>query len=61
MIAQCLKDGAATRQELYTAMTSMEYWDGKTGGNKWMNRQSEEEYLILKYKGEGLWELLKDE
>lgn len=61
MIAQCLKDGAATRQELYTAMTSMDYWDGKTGGNKWMNRQSEEEYLILQYKGEGLWEMLKDE
>ena len=42
-------------------MTSMDYWDGKTGGNKWMNRQSEEEYLILQYKGEGLWEMLKDE
>lgn len=61
MIAQCLKDGAATRQELYEAMISMEHWDGKTGGNKWINRQSEEEYLILQYKGEGLWEMLKSE
>ncbi len=53
MIAQCLKDGAGTRQELYDALVGMEHWDGKTGGNKWINRQSEEEYLILQYQGDG--------
>ena len=59
MIAQCLKDGASTRQELYNALVSMEHWDGKTGGNKWINRQSEEEYLILQYQGSGEWTMLE--
>ncbi len=57
MIAQCLKDGAGTRQELYDALVGMEHWDGKTGGNKWINRQSEEEYLILQYQGDGECEI----
>ena len=59
MIAQCLKDGAGTRQELYDALVGMEHWDGKTGGNKWINRQSEEEYLILQYQGDGEWKMLE--
>ena len=37
----------------------MEHWDGKTGGNKWINRQSEEEYLILQYQGDGEWKMLE--
>lgn len=58
MIADCLKNGATTRTELYDALVGMEYWDGKTGGNKWINRQSEEEYLILQYQGDGEWIML---
>ncbi len=59
MIAQCLKEGANNREDLYSALSSMEYWKGKTGGNKWINRQSEEEYLILQYQGEGEWTMLE--
>jgi len=58
MIAYCLQNGAATRGELYDALLAIDYWDGKTGANKWINRQVEEEYLILQYQGDGEWEML---
>ena len=58
MVASCLKNGATTRGELYDALLAIDYWDGKTGANKWINRQSEEEYLILRYQGNGEWEML---
>ena len=61
MIAQCLKDGATTRQELYDALCNMEIWEGKTGTNQWKNRQSVEDYLILQYKGNDKWELFDSE
>lgn len=57
MISYCLMNGATTRSELYDALLSIEYWPGKTGGNKWINRQVEEDYMILQYKGNGEWEL----
>ena len=58
MIADCLKNGASTRDELYEALCAMETWEGKTGANNWANRQSEEEYLILQYQGNDEWTLL---
>lgn len=58
MIAYCLRNGASNRQELYDALLGIEYWDGKTGANKWINRQVEEEYLILDYKGSGEWVMM---
>lgn len=58
MIAQCLRNGASTRAELYDALLAVDYWDGKTGGNKWINRQVEEDYLILQYQGDGQWQML---
>ena len=59
MIAYCLRNGATTRQELYDALLAIDYWPGKTGANKWINRQVEEEYLILQYQGDGLWNMLQ--
>lgn len=47
------------RQELYDALLAIDYWPGKTGANKWINRQVEEEYLILQYQGDGLWNMLQ--
>lgn len=38
---------------------AIDYWPGKTGANKWINRQVEEEYLILQYQGDGLWNMLQ--
>lgn len=58
MIAHCLRNGATTRQELYEALLAIDYWDGKTGANKWINRQVEEEYLILEYLGNGEWVMM---
>lgn len=58
MIAHCLRNGATTRQELYEALLAIDYWDGKTGANKWINRQVEEEYLILEYLGNGEWTMM---
>lgn len=58
MIADCLRNGASTRAELYDALLAVDYWDGKTGGNKWINRQVEEDYLILQYQGGGEWQML---
>ncbi len=58
MIAYCLQNGATTRGELYDALLAIDYWDGKTGANKWINRQVEEVYLILQYLGDGEWEML---
>ena len=58
MIAYCLRNGATTRQELYEALLAVDYWDGKTGANKWINRQVEEEYLILEYTGNGEWVMM---
>lgn len=57
MVAYCLKNGATTRGDLYDALLAIDYWPGKTGGNKWINRQVEEDYMILQYKGNGEWEL----
>lgn len=59
MVASCLQNGATTRQELYDALVSMERWEDKTGAFKWINRQVEEEYLILQYQGNGEWKLLE--
>ncbi len=59
MIAECLKNGATTRKELYEALCSIDVFTDKTGSVKWSNRQTEEEYLILKYVGDGNWELQK--
>lgn len=58
MIVSCLREGATTRQELYDALCAIDMWEGKTGNAKWINRQVEEEYLILQYKGDGVWEQL---
>lgn len=57
MVAECLKAGATTREELYEALCSIDVFTDKTGSVKWNNRQTEEEYLILKYVGDGKWEL----
>ena len=59
MIAECLKNGATTREELYKALCNIDVFTDKTGSVKWSNRQTEEEYLILKYMGNGNWELQK--
>ncbi len=59
MIAKCLRDGATTRGELYDALLGIDYWDGKTGGNKWINRQVEEDYIILQYQGDAEWQMLE--
>ena len=61
MIADCLRKGSTTREALYEALLKIDYWDGKTGANKWINRQVEEEYLILEYTGNGEWVMMNIE
>ncbi len=57
MVIDALEKGATTREELFDALCAIEYWDGKTGGNTWKDRQVSEEYLILQYHGDGDWSI----
>lgn len=57
MVAECLKNGATTREELYQALLAIGTFTDKTGSVTWKNRQTEENYLILKYMGNNNWEL----